>query len=76
MLVSAALLLASSLGLPSKVAVVGPTGKLGRIAVQRLVKDGVQARILLRHPVMPEEKPSSIPVGLKYSSRNRWISMR
>ena len=32
-----------------KVAVIGPTGKVGRLAVKRLVDQGYTPRILLRH---------------------------
>lgn len=45
----ATLLIALTSALTPKVAVVGPTGKVGRLAVQRLVQSGYTARVLLRH---------------------------
>ena len=43
-----------------KVAVTGATGKVGRLAVQRLVANGNQARILLRHEVPSGGPPSDL----------------
>lgn len=35
----------------TKVAVVGSTGRVGRLAVQSLVSNGYSAKILTRHPI-------------------------
>ena len=40
-----------------KVAVIGATGKVGRLAVQQLVSQGITARVLLRS--IPGGAPSS-----------------
>ena len=42
----------------AKVAVVGPTGKVGRLAVKRLVEQGYTPRILLRHKPAAAAAPS------------------
>ncbi|KAL7572579.1 hypothetical protein ACA910_000396 [Epithemia clementina (nom. ined.)] len=41
--------LGMSVSPPKKVAVIGATGRLGRIAVQKLVDDGISCKILLRN---------------------------
>ena len=52
------LLLAATGADALKVAVTGATGKVGRLAVQKLVAGGNTARILLRHPVSEPSEPS------------------
>jgi NAD(P)-dependent dehydrogenase (short-subunit alcohol dehydrogenase family) len=46
-----ALLIGDAAALASKVAVIGATGKVGRLAVQQLVSQGYTARVLLRKEV-------------------------
>jgi hypothetical protein len=54
---------------PTKIAVVGATGKVGRQAVQQLVENGYIARILLRHrPDATAEPDSPAAVAARLTS--------
>ena len=62
-----ATLLSLTSALTPKVAVVGPTGKVGRMVVQRLVKNGYTARVLLRHSpagVAPSSSGDASPTAV------------
>lgn len=54
-------LLVAMLARGQTIAVTGPTGKLGRLAVQQLVAEGYNARCLLRHEVTPGVQGSCAP---------------
>ena len=57
MKISFLLLFTPSLALTRKIAVIGSTGKLGRLAVCALVRRGFETRCLVRHV------PAGIPSG-------------
>jgi putative NADH-flavin reductase len=58
------LLLLATTSSALKVAVTGPTGKLGRAAVRQLVTNGHEARILLRHNVPTTSEARSDPAQM------------
>lgn len=58
--IGSALVVAVAMAAPTKVAIVGATGKVGRSAVQQLVDRGYKARILLRHDLQ-SVAPTSMP---------------